>query len=71
MHIYMYIYVYMIFEYERYPQVPSSDAEVTGVIRDWVRVIISDMGVCPFSRNPDQVTLFPSDCFPSGDCLPL
>ncbi|KAJ1480739.1 hypothetical protein T484DRAFT_1809680 [Baffinella frigidus] len=43
--------------YNQLSNVPAGDPEVTSIIRDWVRVIVSDMGVCPFSKNPDQAGL--------------
>ncbi|EKX50804.1 hypothetical protein GUITHDRAFT_103393 [Guillardia theta CCMP2712] len=44
-------------ELEKLTQVPEDDAEVLKIIRDWVNVIISDMGVCPFSRSADKAGL--------------
>ena len=37
--------------------VPSSDMDIINIIRDWVNVIISDMGICPFSQNADKAGL--------------
>ena len=37
-------------EYERLVKVPKDDAEVIKLTRDWVNVIVSDMGICPFSQ---------------------
>ena len=37
--------------------VPKDDQSIINVIRDWVNVIISDMGVCPFSKNADNAGL--------------
>jgi hypothetical protein len=44
-------------EFKKLTDVPKDDEAVTNIIRDWVRVIISDMGVCPFSRDPDHAGL--------------
>lgn len=38
-------------------EVPSSDTEILKVIRDWVNVIVSDMGICPFSQSADKAGL--------------
>ena len=42
-------------------EVPKDDKDIIGVIRDWVNVIISDMGICPFSKNADAAGL-PGEC---------
>lgn len=42
---------------EKLIQVPAQDQEIISVIRDWVNVIVSDMGICPFSKNADAAGL--------------
>lgn len=38
-------------------EVPESDKDVISIIRDWVNIIVSDMGICPFSQSADKAGL--------------
>jgi hypothetical protein len=43
---------------ERLMKVPKDDMELLKLTRDWVNVIVSDMGICPFSQVDSIVMLF-------------
>lgn len=45
-------------ELERLMKVPKDDMELLKLTRDWVNVIVSDMGICPFSQVDSIVLLF-------------
>ncbi len=53
---------------EKLNEVPKDDKDIIAVIRDWVNVIVSDMGICPFSKNADAAGL-PGECV--GSWAPL
>lgn len=38
-------------------KIPDDDEEITKISKAWVDKICSDMGICPFSRGPDQAGL--------------
>ena len=45
-------------ELERLMKVPKDDMELLKLTRDWVNVIVSDIGICPFSQVDSIVLLF-------------
>eukprot|EP00283_Hemiselmis_rufescens_P012519 CAMPEP_0173449472 /NCGR_PEP_ID=MMETSP1357-20121228/42784_1 /TAXON_ID=77926 /ORGANISM="Hemiselmis rufescens, Strain PCC563" /LENGTH=400 /DNA_ID=CAMNT_0014416069 /DNA_START=15 /DNA_END=1214 /DNA_ORIENTATION=+ len=44
-------------EFEKMVAVPKDDKDILLKTRDWVNVIISDMGICPFSQSADKAGL--------------